>query len=190
MTSPTERDDGHSLEAHRELVDWIISHGGQINDCVRVAQDESRGVHIQVKKDWAQPISKETRVLSTPLPVTMSYFNAIGLELPEISFSKHDVDLPRGFIDAVGPEETSTFFLMGQFLRGPRSFWYPYLRTLPQPGQMTTPLFFDEEDVDWLQGTGIPEAAAQRYQIWDEKYENCMSKLEELGFTGLEEYSW
>ncbi|KAJ5460324.1 uncharacterized protein N7458_001876 [Penicillium daleae] len=172
-----------------ELVDWVISQGGSLNDCVRVAQDASRGVHIQVKGDWPQPISKETKVLSTPIGATMSYFNAIGFQTPQATFSKHGVELPQAFIDAVAVEETCTFFLMGQFLRGPQGFWYPYLRTLPQPGELNTPLFFGEEDVDWIQGTGIPEAAVQRYQVWDERYEQCMSKLEEAGFEGLEEYT-
>ncbi|KAJ5168386.1 uncharacterized protein N7482_003980 [Penicillium canariense] len=190
MESSTEQGSGHSLHAHTELVEWITRHGGSLDDSVRVAQDASRGVHIQVKGDWSQPISKETRVLRTPLGVTMSYFNAIGYESSQGSFSKHGVELPQAFIEAVAVEETCTFFLMGQFLRGQEGFWYPYLRTLPQPGELNTPLFFGEEDVDWIQGTGIPEASVQRYEVWDQRYEECISKLEEVGFEGFEEYTW
>lgn len=145
---------------------------------------------MQVKKDWPAPISKDTRVVNTPLPITMSYFNAIGYSSPKGSFSKHGFELPQTFIDAVGREETTAFFLMGQFLRREDSFWYPYLRTLPQPGQMTTPLFFGEEDVDWIQGTGIPDASVQRFQTWDQKFDFCMERLEESGFQGLEQYTW
>lgn len=179
-----------SLDSHKEFLQWVIEHGGHIDDSVCIAQDASRGVHMQVKADWPQPVSPETRAFSTPLGITMSYYNAIDYKSQKGSFSSHGVTFPRAFIDAVGPEETSAFFLMGQFLRGSEGFWYPYLRTLPQPGQLTTPLFFEEEDVDWLQGTGIPEASVFRYEVWDRKYEEAVAKLEEVGFEGWEKYSW
>lgn len=167
----------------------MTKNGGYIADSVRVAQDEPRGVHLQVKADNPNAVLKETRVINTPLGLTMSYFNAINHQSSRGSFQSHDVNFPRAFIDAVGPEETSTFFLMGQFLLGPRSFWYPYLRTLPQPGQLTTPLFFEEADVDWIHGTGIQEAAVQRYQTWDEQFETSVAKLKELGFEGADVFT-
>lgn len=186
----TIRTRANPLEAHTALLNWVISHHGFLADSVCIAHDASRGVHMQVKTDGPSRISKDTRVVNTPLSVTMSYFNAIGYSSEKGSFSKHELELPREFIDAVGREETTAFFLMGQFLRGENSFWYPYLRTLPQPGQMTTPLFFDEEDVDWIQGTGIPDASVQRFQTWDQKFDYCMERLEKSGFEGLEEYTW
>lgn len=179
-----------SLDSHKEFLQWVISHGGHIDDSVCLAQDASRGVHMQVKADWLWPVSPETRAFSTPLGITMSYYNAIDYKSQKGSFQSHGVTFPREFIDAVGPEETSAFFLMGQFLRGAEGFWYPYLRTLPQPGQLTTPLFFEEGDVDWLQGTGIPEASVFRYEVWDRKFEDAIAKLEEVGFEGWEKYSW
>ncbi|KAJ5595270.1 uncharacterized protein N7459_001478 [Penicillium hispanicum] len=190
MASSSETTSGHSLAAHQELAEWVAAQGGYIDDSVCIAQDAQRGVHMQVKADWPHNVTKETRVINTPLGVTMSYFNAIDYECARGKFSSHGVIFPRAFVDAVGIEETSAFFLMGQFLRGEKGFWFPYLRTLPQPGQLTTPLFFGEEDVDWLQGTGIQEAAVHRFQSWDEKFDSSIAKLEELGFEGLEEYTW
>ncbi|KAJ5267546.1 hypothetical protein N7478_010354 [Penicillium angulare] len=160
------------------------------DDAVCIAQDDQRGVHLQVRADHPTSVSSETRVINTPLGVTMSYFNAINYSSPKGSFSSHGVQFPRAFIDAVGLEETMTFFLMAHFLRGEQSFWHPYLRTLPQPGQLTTPLFFGEEDVDWLQGTGIPDASVQRYQAWDEKYDSSIEKLETAGYQGTGEFTW
>ncbi|KAJ6163205.1 hypothetical protein N7497_003184 [Penicillium chrysogenum] len=178
------------LKAHTELVNWFTQHGGTVDKSVRIAQDASRGVHLQVKEDWPESIPKETRVINTPIKVSMSWFNSIGYESPRGSFAKHGVDLPRTWIDEVGPEETFAFFLMGQYLRGSEGFWYPYLRTLPQPGQLTTPLFFGEEDVDWIQGTGIPEAAVERIKVWEQKYDFGYLKLDEIGFPDCEQYTW
>lgn len=169
---------------------WVTNHGGYIADTVFVAQDDTRGVHIQVRTDLPEAISKETRVINTPLNVTMSFFNAIDYTCPKGSFPSHGVVFPREFIEAVGREETTAFYLMGQFLRGEEGFWFPYLRTLPQPGQLTTPLFFGEHDVDWLQGTGIPDASVFRYKHWDKKFDEGMAKLEELGVEGLEMFTW
>lgn len=179
-----------SLDSHKGLIDWFISQGGHIDDSVCLAQDASRGVHMQVKADWPQPVNPETRAISTPMGVTMSFYNAIDFVSAHNTFSSHGVNFPLTFINAMGPEETFAFFLMGQFLRGSEGFWYPYLKTLPQPGQLTTPLFFGEEDVDWIQGTGIPEASVHRYEIWDRKYEEAIAKLEEVGFEGVEKYTW
>lgn len=190
VTNSLPRAAYNSLEAHTSLVNWFTTQGGSIDNSVCIAQDVSRGVHLQVKADRPHPVPKETRVINTPLSVTMSYFNAVGHESAGISFPTHGVAFPRTFIDAVGPEEITAFFLMGQYLRGPQGFWYPYLRTLPQPGRLTTPLFFGEEDVDWIQGTGIPEASVQRYQEWDRKYDESISRLEEIGFENVEEYTW
>ncbi|KAJ5779336.1 hypothetical protein N7457_007056 [Penicillium paradoxum] len=179
-----------SLTAHTELVSWFIRHGGTVDKSVRITQDASRGVHLQVKADWPEPIPKEKRVINTPISVSMSWFNAVGYESPQASFPKHGVDLPREWIDQIGPEETSAFFLMGQYLCGAEGFWHPYLRTLPQPGQLTTPLFFGEEDVDWLQGTGIPEASVERIKVWEKKYDESIKLLEELGFLDCDRFTW
>ncbi|KAJ5815156.1 hypothetical protein N7474_006933 [Penicillium riverlandense] len=183
-----------SLEAHNKLIDWVRSHGGSISDSVQVSQDSTRGVHLQVKADWPDPIPKETRVISTPVGITLSYFNAIDHQHQsssnEILFSSDGLVFPRAFIDAVGREETTIFFLMGQFLRGESSFWFPYLRTLPQPGQLTTPLFFGEEDVDWIQGTGIPDASVQRFRLWEGRFDASIAKLEEVEFENVDSYTW
>ncbi|KAJ5521895.1 hypothetical protein N7527_006010 [Penicillium freii] len=179
-----------SLIGHTDLLNWFIQHGGTVDKSVRIAQDASRGVHLQVKADWPEAIPKETRVINTPIELSMSWYNAIGYESPRGSFPKHGVDLPRTWIDQVGPEEAFAFFLMGQYLQGAEGFWYPYLRTLPQPGQLTTPLFFGEEDVDWIQGTGIPEAAVERIKIWEEKYDSGYLQLGEIGYPDCEQYTW
>ncbi|KAJ5942463.1 hypothetical protein N7516_002631 [Penicillium verrucosum] len=189
MAASSEQVDS-SLIGHTDLLNWFIQHGGKIDKSVRIAQDPSRGVHLQVKADWPEAIPKETRVINTPIESSMSWYNAIGYESPRGSFPKHGVDLPRTWIDQVGPEETFAFFLMGQYLRGVEGFWYPYLRTLPQPGQLTTPLFFGEEDVDWIQGTGIPEAAVERIKIWEEKYDSGYLQLGEIEYPDCEQYTW
>ncbi|KAJ5928610.1 hypothetical protein N7466_007566 [Penicillium verhagenii] len=190
MAPPSEDTATHSLADHKSLLEWVCSNGGHLDDSVCIAQDAQRGVHVQVKADWPTAVPKDTRVINAPLGVTMSYFNAVDYSSAKWSFSSHGVKLPQAFIDAVGLAETMTFFLMANFLRGEQSFWWPYLRTLPQPGQLTTPMLFGEEDVDWLQGTGIPDATVQRYQDWDKQYDFSVDQLEQAGYEGAEAFTW
>ncbi|GAD94457.1 SET domain protein [Paecilomyces variotii No. 5] len=184
-----------SLDGHLALQEWVTQHGGRLDETVQLARDDSRGVHIQVRPDRASAVPRGTCVITTPLPLTMSYFDAIDYtslkdQSVENPFSSHGVKLPRGFIDAVGPQETTAFFLMGHYLKGRESFWYPYIRTLPPPGELTTPLYYEGEDLEWLQGTSLYAARQQRLEIWKDKYETDVRALKEWGFGDAERYTW
>ena len=123
----------------------------------------------------------------------MSYFNAIEY-CPSIGgkspFSSRGLTLPRPFIDVVGPEETTTFFLMGQKLKGPEGFWYPYIRTLPRADDLTALLYYEQEDLTWLNGTSLYPAREQRIQHWRSNYESDMEVLKKSGMEGIDDYSW
>jgi len=123
----------------------------------------------------------------------MSYFNAIEY-CPSIGgkspFSSRGLTLPRPFIDVVGPEETTTFFLMGQKLKGPEGFWYPYIRTLPRADDITALLYYEQEDLTWLNGTSLYPAREQRIQHWRSNYESDMEVLKKSGMEGIDDYSW
>ncbi|OXV07535.1 hypothetical protein Egran_04700 [Elaphomyces granulatus] len=121
----------------------------------------------------------------------MSYFNAIEY-CPDgkSPFSSHGVTLPRPFIDVVGPEETTIFFLMGQNLKGPEGFWYPYIRTLPREDDITALLYYEEEDLAWLNGTSLYQAREQRIQEWRSSYDNGMKILRDSGMEKIDDHSW
>jgi len=138
--------------------------------------------------------------MKIPIELTISYFNAIdyqptppkdGQEEAK-QFSSHGVHLPKKLIDAIGPEETAAFFLMGQYLLKESGFWFPYIRSLPGPEELTTPLFFREEegDLEWLTMTSLAVKRERRLSIWRGNYERAFGILEELGFKGVEGYTW
>lgn len=174
----------------------MAQQDGHLHESVQLSRDDARGVHLQVRKDWKETrVAKETRVIKTPLSSTMSYFNVVDHRLPagsvaaEDTFSAHGLHLPREFVDAVGAEEASVFFLMGQYLKGAESFWAPYIQTLPQPGELTTPLYYDGEDLEWLSGTSLVAAREQKDRLFREKYESGVGELRKTGFdTGA--YTW
>ncbi|GMG24155.1 unnamed protein product [Aspergillus oryzae var. brunneus] len=180
-----------SLEHYTALLDWMVSKGGQLHESVEIAKDERRGVHLQVKNDWKDGVPSNTHIIKTPLTSTMSYFNVIGYSFNTddgsfISFPEHGVHFPRGFAEAVGQEESSIFFLMGQYLQGKEGFWYPYIRTLPQPGALTTPLYYEGDDLEWLEGTSLSPARQQKANLLKEKYGTVYTELCKAGFDGAE----
>ncbi|KAB8216523.1 hypothetical protein BDV33DRAFT_178820 [Aspergillus novoparasiticus] len=184
-----------SLEHYTALLDWMVSKGGQLHESVEIAKDERRGVHLQVKKDWKDGVPSNTHIIKTPLTSTMSYFNVIGYSFntddgSSVSFPERGVHFPRGFSEAVGQEESSIFFLIGQYLQGKEGFWYPYIKTLPQPGALTTPLYYEGDDLAWLEGTSLSPAREQKAKILKEKYETVYTELCKAGFDGAEKYTW
>ncbi|KAL1965034.1 hypothetical protein VTN77DRAFT_6094 [Rasamsonia byssochlamydoides] len=201
--SLSQQQEGYSedpLSAHIALQEWVTQHGGRLDEHVQFARDDKRGVHLQVKPEWTSGLPRASCVIKTPLALTMSYFDAIDYRPPPSTtgavgddfpfFSSRGVVFPRHFIDNVGPEETMAFFLMGQYLRGSDGFWYPYIRTLPRPDELTTPLYYDDEDLVWLKMTSLAAARERRLHVWRTNYESGFKALKESGFEDAERYSW
>ncbi|GES61755.1 SET domain protein [Aspergillus terreus] len=186
-----------SLDAYITLLEWMSKHGGHIHESVQIAKDERRGVHLQVKADCRDGLPSNTNVIKTPLAATLSYFNAIEHrsaatedEKAPVSFSAHGLHFPRSFVDAAGPDETAIFFIIGQYLRGSEGFWYPYICTLPQPGDLTTPLYYEGADLRWLEGTSLAPAREQKESLLKEKYQSTFEELRNSGFGDAEKYTW
>lgn len=51
---------------------------------------------------------------------------------------------------------------------GPASFWLPYIRTLPQ--EYDTPLFYEQEEVQLLQGTQALQDVLSQYRNTARQY--------------------
>lgn len=168
----------------------MVNNGGHLHESVQIAKDESRGVHLQVKKDWKNAVPTDTHIIKTPLAATMSYFNVVNYTADSVSFSAHGLHFPQSFVDAVGEKESTIFFLVGQYLRGTEGFWYPYIRTLPQPGSLTTPPYYEGEDLQWLDGTSLLAAREKRLEVLKEKYEKGSTELRNAGFEGADAYTW
>lgn len=199
----TDRTTDETLNTQAELERWIVQHGGRLDDTVHFAHDAQRGVHLQVKPTPSTTAAtKGTCVMKIPIRLTMSYFNAIDYQVSPTTppkegegsniFSSHGVHLPQKLIEAIGPEETTAFFLMGQYLLQQNGFWFPYIKSLPQKEELTTPLFFEEKegDLEWLAMTSLAVSRERRLNIWKENYERAFKIMQELGVEGVEGYTW
>ncbi|KAL2852415.1 hypothetical protein BJY01DRAFT_96261 [Aspergillus pseudoustus] len=178
---------GSSLETYSSLLQWMKSHGGDLHESVQISHNERQGTHIRAKKEG---VPSNTHIIKTPVATTMSYFNAIDHRIGDVHFPSHGVKFPNSFIESARPEEVAIFFLVGQHLRGSESFWHPYLHTLPEPGTLTTLPYYEDEDLDWLEGTNLLQARKQRVAQMRQKYEDSYDELQKAGVEDSERYSW
>ncbi|KAJ9635134.1 hypothetical protein H2199_008620 [Coniosporium tulheliwenetii] len=88
----------------------------------------------------------------------------------------------------------SYFTLIEQRLMGIDSFWAPYISCLPKESNLNTPLFFSDEDQQWLLGTNLLPAAQARHTQWKSEWEAARDALREQNVEGrdytLDLYLW
>jgi hypothetical protein len=99
-------------------------------------------------------------------------------------------------LDKVPKAAQSYFFLCEQRLFGKESFWWPYIDALPKEDKMTTPWWFEDEDLMWLLGTNIhisPEVeksgVEMRRGMWRAQWGKGVEVLKGAG-VDVVEYTW
>lgn len=109
-----------------------------------------------------------------PHSIALSYLNALADDNYPV-FKKHRNDLR---IETIG-----YLYLALQYLQRSKSFWKPYLDTLPGPAEVrTTPLWIDEaSDEVWLADTDALFTMKQRRAIYEQQYEKGVRILQNAG---------
>jgi hypothetical protein len=85
---------------------------------------------------------------------------------------------------------------MQQYLMGKESYWYHYIRLLPQPGDVRSlgiPIWWPDSDRKFLKGTNAEPAIETRRSMWREEWELGVGLLEdemERMKYGYELYQW
>jgi len=154
---------------------------------LELARGTSHGYYLRVRED-GETLSKKACVINCPYSLTISYLNAISVP----PFESHGDSLPRQFLGDMDRHTVTVYFLMLQYLKKENSFWWPYIRTLPQPDEIDkvgTPFWFSKEDRIWLLGTDLEEASLTRVAIWKKDWERAMQMLRVLGWP-VEAYTW
>jgi hypothetical protein len=60
---------------------------------------------------------------------------------------------------------------------------WPYIASLPSPGDLSTPMFFTQAEMQLLQGTNLYGAIAERQEEWQSESKVVSETLEEEGLT-------
>ncbi|KAH0284493.1 SET domain-containing protein [Aureobasidium namibiae CBS 147.97] len=149
--------------------EWFRSNGGYLHPSIQLAQDAEQGSHFQA----SAVIEPGTHVLTVPHNLAMSNLNA-----------QVDDDFPvfRTHAQQFTVEGLSFFYLMAQWLNKDKSFWKPYLDILPSPERgFETPMFYDEDDRQWLEGTDLYPTLLGREAAWTKYWEDGVQVMKSAG---------
>jgi hypothetical protein len=163
----------HPAEA---LQSWFSNNGGWLNPHVRVVFDDTgaNGFHVIAATALSSPA-----VARCPIRLTLSF-----LCLDDKQDVVAHVDSPlQKCLGKVPDFVLNYLFLMEQRCSGKSSIWHPYITCLPGPETMNTPIWFTDEDMEYLQGTNLLQASKDRQQGLSEQWAHAQSVMNEAGVT-------
>ena len=175
------------MEDLQALRAWTISNGGTCHPDTEFALDSEAGSFLRVKSD-SRGIPPKSTAITCPHSLTISHLNALDV----FPFQCHGPTFPQSFIKHASIHTIDVFFLCQQYLLGKKSYWWPYIRTLPGPVDreaLKTPLWYNEEDRKWLSGTNMEKGYMDREKEWKERWREGIEllKIASWDTTG---YTW
>lgn len=183
-----DHQDTNIFDNHRRLVDWVLANDGYLHRHAQIAFSSRKGFHAVVAD--GQELKIGTRISSCPMQVTLSVLNVLDIT----PFSSHGSRFPESFLrdQANYPECLQAFFLMEQLVLGDKSWWSPYLATLPTVEDVTELQFEAEADVAWLEGTNLKAGLSAQVAKWKEMYLLGMGQLKRLEWRNAVNgaYTW
>jgi hypothetical protein len=160
------------------LVHWFTGNGGQLSDDVQVACSHSRGFHMRAVRPLRSPV-----VVTCPLKLTLSCLN-LDPNQKDVICIDSCLQPCQGQI----PDHILTYLLLiEQRNKGKDSPWHAYIACLPRPESMTTPLWFDDEDMALLVGTSLAPAVKERKSSYHQEWEHAMNTLRGAGVALADE---
>jgi hypothetical protein len=160
------------------LITWFEQNGGQLSPDVRIVYSESRGFHMRA----VRPLSSPT-VASSPLKLTLSILN-LDPNQKEVLPVESSLQQCRGKI----PDHILTYLLLVEQRKiGEVSPWHAYIACLPGPEGMTTPLWFNDDDMVFLTGTSLAPASKGRKVELHQQWEHAVTVMKELGLALADE---
>ena len=171
------------------LLRWAEANHTSLHPSVEIFHDTVTGLSFKAAKE----VSSGTNFVSCSYQTTLSYLNAVQ---PSSEFKRHGSQpFPAEFIDALSPEDPNIighFFLMQQYLMGEKSFWWNYIRLLPQPDQperLALPIWWPEADRKFLDGTNAEPPLVKRQELWKDEWNRGITILKQQS-GHWEDYSY
>ena len=175
-----------SLDNHLALRRWLAANNGYVHPDVEVAFDPDKGYHARIAN--SKSIQSGTRVAKCSMISSLSVLNA--LHTPP--FSCRGTRFPKDFLLDQDTTVVQYFFLMEQWLLQGKSWWAPYLRTLPGPDEVADLFFTDSKDIVFFKGTNLERALADRIQSLRDQFRRGTCHLKKLRWPRAvqDEYTW
>jgi len=159
------------------LETWFRENDGYLNPSVHISYSEDVGAHFRTVSE----VPAGTRILTVPHHLAISNLNAqVDDAFPVFGTRAKDFTV----------EALTFFYLASQWIHKETSFWRTYLETLPSPDQgYETPLWFDEEDMKWLEGTDLHPTSIAREAIWRKYWQEGLEVLQSAD-VDVTPYTW
>ena len=140
---------------------WFLAHGGYVHPHVEVMESTAMGRSLRVKPRHSIP--KSSIIISCPHSLIFSWSNLHKYHFP-------DVQLP-----SCSQNIALRLCLMKQRMLGIASPWCPYIKMLPV--SFDTPLYYQSDDLIWIQGTNLGHARKVREEAWRKEYNEAIEML-------------
>ncbi|KAI0112307.1 SET domain-containing protein [Hypoxylon sp. NC0597] len=175
-----------TAERYDALLRWVEDDGGSLNPAVEIYHDETTKGSFRVKDSCS--IGVDEIIVTLPLSKSLSYLNAIDGH-PDFASSstpnglkrEDGIYFPTEFLKKTPPHVVGRFFLMQEYILGPKSKWWTYIRTLPQPEHMSNilPAMWPSDDIEFLRGTNAFDAIHDIKSTLKKEYKQAMKLLPE-----------
>jgi hypothetical protein len=155
-----------------ELLQWARVHNTSLHDSVSICQDPVTGLSFKATED----IPAGTKLAASSYETSLSYLNATGIYNAQFKSHSTEQGFPAEFIDALkveNPHIIGHFFLVQQYLLGEKSFWWNYIRLLPQPDDpeaLGIPVGWPEADLKFLTGTNAEPPIQKKLKLWQNEW--------------------
>ena len=181
------------LKECKELRDWFIANGGHISPLIELTWSVEHGQHFVASNDLA---GSDEPLCVCPHRLTLSHLN-VQLSCPADFRNASEASVCAKLVGKVPASTIRYFFLVEQRLLGEKSFWWPYINSLPREADMSTPLWFDDSDLLWLAGTTLhssmddptKSAVMLRKDMWINEWTTGRNVLKSEN-VDVEPYTW
>jgi hypothetical protein len=161
------------------LLSWFTQNGGWLSPDVHIVYTESNGFHLRALGPTT-PL-----VASCPLNLTLSCLNLDPSQKDVLPITS-PLQQCRGKI----PDHILTYLLLIQERnKGTDSPWHAYITCLPAPDTMTTPLWFNDDDMAFLTGTSLVPATKERKAELLKQWEHAVGVMKQVGVPFADELS-
>ena len=155
--------------AASELLEWFQSQDGRLHPDVTIAEDPENGLHFRARMDVPPG-----DICTCPTNLSISILNVLKSNSLASKLVNHrDKNITIQTISYV--------FLAEQRLHASRSFWSPYIESLPKEDTLMLPIYYNDDDMKWLEGTNLSRAVGERLQQWREDWHKACDVLERQG---------
>lgn len=159
------------------LQQWFKNNGGYLHPSTRLSRDDDFGTFLRA----TETVNEGTPIITGPHSLSLSALNA----MVDDAYPVFKENANAFTVEALG-----FFYLMVQWLDREKSFWKPYLDTLPTPEEgFGTPNFFDDDDLKWIERTDLHLVYVKRRDVWEQYWREGVIVLERHGIDS-KPYTW